>query len=51
MKVYLESLAPFFEGRPFDLAEENLQARIRGTLMMGYSNKFNSLLLTTGEQE
>ncbi len=47
---YLESLDPFFEGRPFDLAEENLQARIRGTLMMGYSNKFNSLLLTTGNK-
>ncbi len=47
---YLESLNPFFEGRPFDLAEENLQARIRGTLMMGYSNKFNSLLLTTGNK-
>ncbi len=47
---YLDSLAPFFEGRPFDVAEENLQARIRGTLMMGYSNKFNSLLLTTGNK-
>jgi len=47
---YLESLNPFFEGRSFDVAEENLQARIRGTLMMGYSNKFNSLLLTTGNK-
>ena len=47
---YLESLAPFFQGLPFDVAEENLQARIRGTLMMGYSNKFNSLLLTTGNK-
>ena len=47
---YLESLAPFFAGLPFDVAEENLQARIRGTLMMGYSNKFNSLLLTTGNK-
>ncbi|MDR2402537.1 MAG: NAD(+) synthase, partial [Spirochaetaceae bacterium] len=37
---FLSSLAEIFENRPFDLAEENLQARIRGTLMMAYSNKF-----------
>jgi len=34
-----------FEGRPFDTAEENLQARIRGTLLMAFANKFNSMLL------
>jgi len=39
-----------FEGREPDLAEENLQARIRGTLLMAWSNKFNSLLLTTGNK-
>ncbi|MCX7949228.1 MAG: NAD+ synthase [Treponemataceae bacterium] len=48
--AYLQTLEPVFEGRPFDLAEENLQARIRGTLLMAYSNKFNSMLLTTGNK-
>ena len=49
-KSYLDTLAPVFEGRPADIAEENIQARIRGTLLMAYSNKFNSLLLTTGNK-
>ena len=49
-EAYLETLAPVFSGRPFDLTEENLQARIRGTLLMAYSNKFDSLLLTTGNK-
>ncbi len=49
-KAYLDSLAPVFKGRPADIAEENIQARIRGTLLMAYSNKFNSLLLTTGNK-
>lgn len=48
--AYLDLLAGAFAGRPFDLAEENLQARIRGTLLMAWSNKFNSLLLTTGNK-
>ena len=47
---YLTSLAPVFDGRPPDITEENIQARIRGTLLMAYSNKFNSLLLTTGNK-
>jgi NAD+ synthase (glutamine-hydrolysing) len=47
---FLESLEGVFENRPFDLAEENLQARIRGTLLMAYSNKFGSMLLTTGNK-
>jgi NAD+ synthase (glutamine-hydrolysing) len=47
---FLDTLKDTFEGRPFDLAEENLQARIRGVLMMAYSNKFGSLLLTTGNK-
>ncbi|MDR3233430.1 MAG: NAD(+) synthase [Planctomycetaceae bacterium] len=46
----LETLAPVFEDRPFDIAEENLQARIRGTLLMAYANKFNSMLLATGNK-
>ncbi|MEL6823682.1 MAG: NAD(+) synthase, partial [Calditrichota bacterium] len=36
--------------READLTEENLQARIRGTLLMGYSNKFGALILTTGNK-
>ncbi len=48
--AYLATLESVFEGRPFDLAEENLQARIRGTLLMAYSNKFDSMLLTTGNK-
>jgi NAD+ synthase (glutamine-hydrolysing) len=48
--AFLETLEGVFEKRPFDSAEENLQARIRGTLLMGYSNKFNSMLLTTGNK-
>ena len=49
-KAYLDLLAVPFAGRPFDLAEENLQARIRGSLLMAWSNKFNALLLTTGNK-
>ena len=45
-----ETLAPVFEGRPRDVAEENLQARIRGLLLMALSNKFGWLLLTTGNK-
>jgi NAD+ synthase (glutamine-hydrolysing) len=47
---FLAALAEVFEQRPFDLAEENLQARIRGTLLMAFSNKFDSMLLTTGNK-
>ncbi len=47
---FLFQLDPFFKDTSFGLAEENLQARVRGTLMMAYSNKFNSLLLTTGNK-
>ena len=44
------ALAPVFQGRPRDVAEENLQARIRGMLLMALSNKFGSMLLTTGNK-
>ena len=44
------TLAPAFEGRPRDVTEENLQARIRGLLLMALSNKFGSMLLTTGNK-
>jgi NAD+ synthase (glutamine-hydrolysing) len=44
------ALAGEFEGRPEDTAEENIQARIRGTLLMGLSNKFGAIVLTTGNK-
>jgi NAD+ synthase (glutamine-hydrolysing) len=44
------ALAPVFAGRPRDVAEENIQARVRGVLMMALSNKFGALLLTTGNK-
>ncbi|MDR2071070.1 MAG: NAD+ synthase [Treponema sp.] len=47
---FLSALKDVFQDRPFDSAEENLQARIRGTLLMAYSNKFGSMLLTTGNK-
>ncbi|GHV24940.1 NAD+ synthase [Spirochaetia bacterium] len=47
---FLSTLGGVFENRPFDIAEENLQARIRGSLLMAYSNKFDSMLLTTGNK-
>jgi NAD+ synthase (glutamine-hydrolysing) len=43
-------LEPFFAGTAFGLAEENLQPRIRGTLLMGISNKTGALVLTTGNK-
>ncbi len=49
-KAFLSSLAPIFAGREEDITEENLQARIRGTFLMAYSNKFSSLLLATGNK-
>jgi NAD+ synthase/NAD+ synthase (glutamine-hydrolysing) len=44
------ALAPQFAGRAPDVAEENLQARVRGTLLMALSNKFGSIVLTTGNK-
>jgi NAD+ synthase (glutamine-hydrolysing) len=44
------ALGPQFTGHPRDVTEENLQARVRGVLMMALSNKFGSLLLTTGNK-
>jgi NAD+ synthase len=44
------ALAPSFSGRERDVAEENLQARVRGLLLMGLSNKFGELLVTTGNK-
>jgi NAD+ synthase (glutamine-hydrolysing) len=50
MSAYEELLAEPFAGRDPDLTEENLQARIRGNLLMALSNKFGWLVLTTGNK-
>jgi len=47
---FTHTLQPIFTGTKPDLTEENLQSRIRGTLMMALSNKFSSLVLTTGNK-
>ncbi len=44
------TLKPVFKDLPFNIAEENIQARIRGTLMMGISNKFGNILLNTSNK-
>ncbi len=49
-EAFLAALAPVFGGRKPDAAEENLQARVRGTLLMALSNKFGHLVLTTGNK-
>ena len=50
MDVYAQMLATVFEGHEPDITEENLQARIRGNLLMALSNKFGWLVLTTGNK-
>ena len=47
---YKAMLAGMFKGRAEDVTEENIQARIRGTILMALSNKFNWLVLTTGNK-
>ena len=47
---YLNILNPYFLGQPWNTAEENLQARIRGNILMALSNKFGWLVLTTGNK-
>ena len=47
---FLEALAAEFEGQAVDVAEENLQSRARGAIMMALTNKFGGLLLTTGNK-
>ncbi len=48
--AYLSTLAPLFNARPPDVTEENIQARIRGNLLMSLSNKFGWLVITTGNK-
>jgi NAD+ synthase (glutamine-hydrolysing) len=49
-EAFKASLAHDFKGRPEDTAEENIQARIRGVFLMALSNKFGSIVLTTGNK-
>jgi NAD+ synthase (glutamine-hydrolysing) len=48
--AFLQTLEPHFAGREPDVTEENLQARIRGNILMAFSNKFGALLLSTGNK-
>jgi NAD+ synthetase len=50
MAAYDQMLAPLFQNTPFGIAEENLQSRIRGNILMAIANKFGYLLLTTGNK-
>jgi NAD+ synthase/NAD+ synthase (glutamine-hydrolysing) len=50
MREFERSLSPLFEGRAADVTEENIQARIRGNLLMALSNKLGALLLSTGNK-
>lgn len=50
MQGYDKTLADLFAGTPFGLAEENIQSRIRGNLLMAIANKFSYLLLSTGNK-
>jgi len=49
-KQYLTMLGPIFDGTPMGVAEENIQARVRGNILMAVSNKFGSMVLTTGNK-
>jgi NAD+ synthetase len=48
--TFIAALADEFDDLPFDVTEENIQARVRGTLLMALSNKFGTLVLTTGNK-
>ena len=49
-RQYLSMLAPVFNGLPEDVTEENIQARIRGNILMALSNKFRGLVISTGNK-
>ena len=49
-ETFLKTLKPLFGDKPFDVTEENIQARIRGTLLMAMSNKFGHILLNTSNK-
>jgi NAD+ synthase len=47
---FLSALKPMFDGRNIDVTEENIQSRARGVILMAISNKFGSMVLTTGNK-
>lgn len=47
---YTQLLAPYFEEKPLDITEENLQSRIRGMILMAFSNKLGYIVLSTGNK-
>lgn len=49
-QAYLELLMPYFASYPMDVTEENLQARVRGMILMAFSNKFGYIVLSTGNK-
>jgi NAD+ synthase (glutamine-hydrolysing) len=49
-RAHLDALEPLFAGTPAGVAEENLQARVRGNLLMAVSNKFGAMVLATGNK-
>jgi NAD+ synthase (glutamine-hydrolysing) len=49
-QAYLNLLNPFFKGLPEDTTEENLQSRIRGMILMAFSNKFGAIVLNSGNK-
>jgi len=49
-QTYLSSLGEHFSGKPADITEENIQARIRGNILMAFSNKYGHLVLSTGNK-
>ncbi|WP_208434158.1 NAD+ synthase [Bartonella taylorii] len=50
VEAFFKTIAPIFLGLPSDVTEENLQSRIRGTILMALSNKFGSMVVTTGNK-
>lgn len=50
LEVFEAELVPFFKGEPRNVAEENVQARLRGNILMALSNKFGALVLSTGNK-
>ncbi len=47
---YMDAISPMFEGKPFDVTEENMQARIRANILMALSNKFGYIVLNTSNK-
>ena len=50
VKAFDLSMAEYFEGTEFGLAEENIQSRIRGSILMAWANKFHAVVLNTGNK-